>query len=123
MVAALMGMTWALWSRPNDWGVALFVFGGMPFALALVAYWLSTYCREIRLTEDGFCEFDTMRRVVRTNVAEIASVHEEVDEDGDRHYYLRFHDRGRLWTCGLADFDDFLTRVQTMNPSIEMKRR
>jgi hypothetical protein len=46
---------------------------------------------------------------VRTTVGQIASIKEEIDEDGGRFYYLRFRDRGRLWMCGLADFEDFLT--------------
>ena len=60
--------------------------------------------------------------VHEVQVADIASVKEEVDEDGDRTYHLRFRDRSRLWTGGLADFDDFLTRIEAMNPSIEIKR-
>jgi len=119
----LIGMGWALWSHPAD-RVSLGLFLGvvMLIGLPLVAYWLSTYCREIRLGEDGFCEFETRRRVVRTLVAELASVKEEVDEDGDRNYYLRFRDGSRLWTCGLAEFDDFLTRIEALNPSIEINR-
>ena len=100
----------------------MFVFGGWLITVAYAAYWRSTYCNEIRLGEDGFCEFETRRRVVRAHVAEIASIREEIDEDGDGNYYLRLRDRSRLWTCGLADFDDFLTRIETMNPSTEINR-
>jgi len=123
VIVALVGIGWLLWSRPPDWGGGVFVFGGWLIVLRLAAFWHSTFCNEIRLEDDGFCEFETRRRVVRAHVAEIASIREEVDEDGVEHYYLRFRDRRRLWTCGLTDFDDFLTRIEKMNPSIEIKRQ
>jgi hypothetical protein len=122
LVLVLVGIVWLLWSRPSDWGSGVFVLGGWLIGLRLAVYWHSTECKEIRLGDDGICEFETRRRVVRTHVAQIASVKEEVDEDGDRNYFLWFRDRGRLWTCGLADFEDFLTRIEAMNPSIEIKR-
>jgi hypothetical protein len=122
VVTVFILILWLFWSRPPDWGGGVFVFVGWLFVAALAAYWRSTYCDEIRLGDDGFCEFETRRGVVRAHVAEIASIREEVDEDGDRNYYLRFRNRSRLWACGLADFDDFLIRIETMNPSAEINR-
>jgi hypothetical protein len=119
----LIGVGWVLWADQADrLALGLFLGVAMLIGLPLSAYWLSTYCNEIRLGDDGFCEFETRRRVVRAHVAELESVKEEVDEDGDRNYYLRLRDGSRLWTCGLADFDDFLHRIEAMNPSVEIKR-
>jgi hypothetical protein len=59
---------------------------------------------------------------VRAHVAQIAYIEEEVDEDGDLNYYLRFRDRRMLWTEKLGDFEDFLTRIKAMNPAIDIKR-
>jgi hypothetical protein len=36
---------------------------------------------------------------------------------------LRFRDRSLLLIGASADFDDFLSRIETMNPAIEIKRK
>jgi hypothetical protein len=88
----------------------------------LGAYWLRTYCREIRLNDNGVCEFHMRWRVVRCHVGEIGSIEESVDEDGDASWHLRLRDNTKLWTWGFMDFEDFLTRIERMSPTTEMKR-
>jgi hypothetical protein len=101
---------------------ALLLSAGIAFFLYLTGHRLSTYCKEIRLRDDGLCEFETRRGIVRAHVAQITSVQESIDEDGDANYEVRFRDRGKLWTSELSEFEDFLRRVEAMNPAIAIKR-
>jgi hypothetical protein len=88
---------------------------------ALGANWSRTYCREIRLGDEGVCEFKMRWRVLRSHVAQITSIEEQVDEDGDRSYHMRLRDGTKLWTYGLTDFEDFLTRIERMSPTTQIK--
>jgi hypothetical protein len=101
------GVVLALWALPDTRGVD-----------------------EIRLNDDGTCEFTCGRQVVHAYVVQIASVEEKVDSDGPNYYSIRFRHRRRftansrrLTAAGLTDFEDFLTRIKTINPAIEIKRR
>ncbi len=104
--------------------VALVVAEGFWALLAAsFVYDLHTSCAEIRLGDDGTCEFALRRRVVRVRVAEIASVKERVYENNRVDYEIRFPGRRSLTADPMPDFEDFLTRIETMNPAIEIKRR
>ena len=117
-------LVWLLLSRPHNWDVLVVFIGS--FGLVMVplgAYWLRTYCREIRLDDNGVCEFEMRWRVVRCHVGQIESIKKEVDEDGNVAYYLRLRDSTKLWTSGLMDFQDFLSRIERMSPTTKVTPR
>jgi hypothetical protein len=101
--------------------VVFIAWGGLVM-VPLGAYWLRTYCREIRVDDNGVCEFEMRWRVVRCHVGQIESIKKQVDEDGDVFYDLRLRDNTKLWMAGLTDFEDFLSRIERMSPTTEVKR-
>jgi len=117
-------LVWLLLSRPDNWDVLVVFIGWSGLVMVpLGAYWLRTYCREIRLDDNGVCEFELRWRVVRCHVGQIESIEESVDEDGDVSWHLRLRDNTKLWTSGLIDFQDFLSRIERMNPTTKVKRQ
>jgi hypothetical protein len=117
-------LVWLLLSRPHNWTpLVVFIAWGGLVMVPLGAYWLRTYCREIRLSDNGVCEFEMRWRVVRCHVGQIASIEESVDEDGDVSWHLRLRDNTKLWTSGLMDIEGFLSRIERMSPTTEVKRQ
>jgi len=102
----------------DDWGgIAFVLFIG--FLVACAFYTDSKVCFEIRLGDDGTCEFVTGRRVIRLHVAEIRAVEYKTDE-GEESYSVRYGD-GRIGVrTSIADFRGFLTRLSTLNPAVEL---
>jgi hypothetical protein len=110
-------------SNTPGWVVGAVFIPWAMFMAFLGAYWFRVECKAFRLEDDGTCEFETRWRVMRTHVTQIKSVKESVDDEGDRSWDLRFRDRSLLLIGASADFDDFLSRIETMTPAIEIKRK
>lgn len=109
-------------SEEPGWLVGAVFIPWVVFMAFLGAWWFRVECKAFRLEDDGTCEFETRWRVIRTHVAQIKSVKESVYDDGGRSWDLIFRDRSMLLISGSADFDDFLSRIETKNPAIEIKR-
>lgn len=76
-------------------------------------------CRAIRLGDDGTCELHLKREVVRLRASQIQSVRYRRGEDG-ASYRIRF-DGGKACVNGeVAGFADFLTRLKSLNPSVDL---
>jgi hypothetical protein len=122
LIVVPLALVWLLLSRPHGWTpLVVFIAWCGLVMVPLGAYWSRTYCREIRLGDEGVCEFKMRWRVLRSHVAQITSIEEQVDEDGDRSYHMRLRDGTKLWTYGLTDFEDFLTRIERMSPTTQIK--
>jgi hypothetical protein len=76
-------------------------------------------CGEIRLSDDGLCEFETRHAVTRLLAAEIKSV--KVDHESSAERYTIHLQHGRLSASErMPGFADFLQRLQTINPDIDL---
>lgn len=98
--------------------VAAFAAGAA--LLGLSGVWESKWfdCGEIRLGDDGTCELETKRRLIRLHVNEIRSV-KYVSDEGEE-YTIRYRGGKLDVTSGMADFSDFLARLKTMNPAVDL---
>jgi hypothetical protein len=78
-------------------------------------------CGEIRLSDDGTCELETKRRVTRLHVGEIRSVRYTRDSESEReHYTIYYRDGNAEVTQRMNGFLDFLTRLKTLNPAVDL---
>jgi hypothetical protein len=78
-------------------------------------------CGEIRLDDDGTCELQTKRGVIRLHVSEIRSVKYWRDsESGTGNFTLYYQDGELLVTGRMTGFPDFLTRLATLNPVADL---
>lgn len=98
-------------------GLALFFFA------VLCVYGLlqehHSWCREIRLSDDGTCELETKRRVVRLHVNEIQSVKYSRGDESES-YTIRYQG-GKLHVSErIAGFADFLAYLKTLNPAVDL---
>jgi hypothetical protein len=77
-------------------------------------------CSEIRLGDDGTCELETRRQVIRLHVNEIRSVlyWPESDETGE-HYTLYYQGGELQLNKGMEGFNDFLRRLKRLNPAVD----
>jgi hypothetical protein len=101
-------------------------FGGLT-ALALVLMYaahrreLYRACGEIRLDDDGTCELETKRRVIRIHASEIRSVRYSRDREDESEDYTIYYDGGKLEVCErMTGFLDFLTRLAALNPTVDL---
>lgn len=78
-------------------------------------------CSEIRLGDDGTCELETKRRVIRLHVNEIHSVQHrpESDESGE-HYTIRYQGGKLLVAKEMTGMADFVARLKTLNPAADL---
>jgi hypothetical protein len=77
-------------------------------------------CGEIRLSDDGTCELETKRRVIRLHVNQIESVKSISDPDSRADYSLRYQGGSVPVTNGMTGFGDFLARLKTLNPAVDL---
>jgi hypothetical protein len=108
------GFTWA----ERGEGVVGF---GLFFGLGYVNYRRHRYgtCGEIRLSDDGTCELETKRRVVSLHVNEIRSVTYSTSDEGES-YEIHYHGGSLPARQGMAGFPDFLARLKTLNPAVDL---
>src|SRR6266511_2649446 len=78
-------------------------------------------CGEIRLSDDGRCELETKRQVIRLHVNQIRSVKYWRDDESDRESYTIRYQGGKLKVSdGMTLFPDFLARLQRLNPALDV---
>lgn len=126
LVLAFIGDTWVFSSSPRPWITALVSVGVVLFVLMCqyAAYRRDHYgtCSVIRLSDDGTCELETKRRVIRLHVNEIQSVRfsPETSEQGES-YTIRYRG-GKLDVNArrMTGFADFLTRLKALNPAADL---
>jgi len=111
----------ARWAGDFTWSDAEGLGLGLVLMFVLYAYYRYRRCSEIRLSDDGTCELETKRRVIRLNVHEIRSVEYRRDSEDDSESYLVRYRGGKLHVPGrMADFHDFLARLKTLNPAVDL---
>jgi hypothetical protein len=100
-------------------GIAFGLFFGCLLAWAVYTHaWRD--CYEIRLSDQGICEFLTGRRVIRLHVHEITAVEYSKDDEGGESYAVR-HRGGRIgMRNSISDFRGFVTRLSAMNPAVDL---
>jgi hypothetical protein len=102
------------------------IFGGFS-ALVFVAEWFAYRrdqygsCGEIRLSDDGTCELETNRTVIRLHVNEISAVRYRRETDEQNESYTIHYRSGKLDVSKqMTSFADFLTRLKTLNPAVDL---
>jgi hypothetical protein len=99
------------------------VFLGLVLIFGVGGYRRERYsnCGEIRLDDDGTCEFETKGRVTRLHVSEIKSVKYWRDSESEReHYTISYQGRNLAVSERMTDFLDFLTHLKTLNPAVDL---
>jgi hypothetical protein len=106
------GLTWANASDAG-WAIAL------SFGVASLLWWNeSRICKEIRLGDDGMCEFESNRRLTRIHVNQIKSLDKRGDE---RDYYIVRHDGGKVVVGDqMTNLPDFVIRLKALNPGVHV---
>ena len=80
-------------------------------------------CLEIRLGDDGVCEFVTRRRTIRLHARQIRAVKYCYDDEGNRTSYMIRCDLGKLFVSSRVDgFGDFVLRLSQVNPAVDVSR-
>ena len=78
-------------------------------------------CSAIHLGDDGTCELETKRRVIRLHVNEIRSVKYSPESDESSESYTIHYQGGKLRvTSGMTGIADFLRRLKTLNPAVDL---
>ena len=78
-------------------------------------------CSAIRLSDDGTCELETKRRVIRLHVNQIRSVRFSPAGDESSESYSIRYEGGKLHVDKrMADFADFLSRLKALNPAVDL---
>jgi hypothetical protein len=98
-------------------------FSGVVFVFQCLAYRRDQYgiCGEIRLSDDGTCELEAKRRVIRLHVNEIRSVRFWRETDEQSESYTIHYRSGKLDVSKqMTSFADFLTRLKTLNPAVDL---
>jgi hypothetical protein len=108
------GVTWA---ERGEGAVGLTLF----FGLGYISYRQHRYgtCGEIRLSDDGTCELETKRRVIRLHVNEIRSVAYSASDAGES-YKIHYHGGYLPVTKEMTGFPDFLARLKTLNHAVDL---
>src|SRR4051812_4499710 len=104
-----------------SWGNLAFVAAFCIWILCVSAlgHWRDRDCRQIRLSDDGACELETSRRVIRLHVNQINAVEYYKDDESEReHYTIKYRDGSVVVPDAIAHFDDFLERLKTLNPGV-----
>jgi hypothetical protein len=124
MVVLLFGL-FVFTGSQFTWTEVGMIGGFIGFALATTyrAHRREQYgsCGEIRLDDDGTCELETKRRVIRLDVSEIRSVKYWRDSESKSENYAIYYRGGNLRvTERMTDWLDFLTRLATLNPAVDL---
>jgi hypothetical protein len=100
-------------------GIVVGLLFGSLLAWAFYSYFRRD-CFEIRLNDDGMCEFVTGRRVIRLHVHEITAVEYSKDDEGDESYAVR-HRGGRIrMRDSISNFRGFVTCLRALNPAVDV---
>jgi hypothetical protein len=101
-----------------NWGAAGFAAFLIVLAVTMYESWRRA-CVEIRLSDDGTCELETKRRVIRLHVNEISAVEYREDDEGSESYTIRYRG-GKTIVSWLEQCPDFLSRLQALNPAVDL---
>lgn len=96
---------------------------GLFIVLVYFGYRRQVYgiCGEIRLGDDGTCELEAKRRVIRLHVHDLRSVRYSPETDEDSESYTIHYRSGKLHVGPrMTGFADFLTRLKTLNPAVDL---
>lgn len=115
----------ALGWKPLSWAGAGFcgMICAVVFVLQYFGYRSQAYgsCGEIRLEDDGTCELETKRRVIRLHVNDLSSVRYRRETDEEPESYTIHYRSGELDVGKrMTDFADFLTRLKGLNPAVDL---
>jgi hypothetical protein len=78
-------------------------------------------CGEIRLSDDGTCELETKRRVIRLHVNEIRSVKYRRNSEDTGESHTIHYQGGKIRVAErMTGFPDFLSRLKTLNPAVDL---
>jgi hypothetical protein len=115
---AFVGLTRGFTSSEVEVAVAL----GLFLAITYVGdrQHRSRVCAEIRLADDGTCDLETKGKVIRLHVNQIESVKYLIDPDSRAHYSISYHGGSVPVTSTMTRFPDFLSRLKTLNPAVDM---
>jgi hypothetical protein len=115
---AIVGFAKGFTSAEVDGTVALALF----FAITYFGnrQYRGRVCGEIRLGDDGTCELETKRRVIRLHVNQIESVKYENDPDRRAAYYIAYQDGSVPVSSAMTGFPEFLSRLKTLNPAVDL---
>ena len=80
---------------------------------------------EIRLSDEGACEFQAALRSKHVRAQQMISVQRDdsgwrMDGDNAEHTALRFQGGSLVVVQPVDDFADFLTRLKTLNPAVDL---
>ena len=95
------------------------MFCAFVFFMMYAGYRRDVYgsCGEIRLGDDGTCEFETKRRVIRLHVNDLRSVRYSGATSEQPEWYTFHYRTGKLHVGKrMGGFADFLTRLKILNP-------
>jgi hypothetical protein len=113
--AVAKGGTWHAAAPNVAFGVFLALAGWKIYAERALE------CLEIRLSDDGTCVLETRSRVIRLHVNQISAVeYEEVGENAGEQYRVKYNGGSVVVRASIADFADFLTRLKTLNPAVDL---
>src|SRR5262249_8804189 len=70
--------------------------------------------------DDGTCELETKRQVIRLQVNQIESVKYENDPDARADYYIRYQGGSIPVNRAMTGFPDFVSRLETLNPAVDL---
>ena len=123
LLVVVLSFVWSQLTWSDAQGLGLFV--GCLFLFVPFAYRHHYYgtCEEIRLSDDGTCEPDTKRRTIRLHVNQIRSVvyGRGRSSEGDGEFYSIRYEGGKLYVDErMTDFRDFLDRLRTLNPAVDL---
>ncbi len=109
----------------HPWMAAAVSVGAVLFVLIhqYVVYRHHHYgtCSEIRLSDEGICELETKRRVIRLHVNEIRSVRFSPESGESCKSYTIRHQGGKLAVNEeMTAFADFLSRLKALNPAVDL---
>jgi hypothetical protein len=120
VIAALVASALAhgvTWAQRGEGALGLTLFFGFGY-ISCRRHRYGT-CGEIRLSDDGMCELETNQRVIRLHVNEVRSVAYSASGEGESCKIN--YDGGYLpVTTGMTDFADFLVRLKTLNPAVDL---
>lgn len=106
------------WGDRGEAAAAIVLFFGL--AHLSDRRYRSCKCAEIRLDDDGTCELETNRKVIRLHVNQFGSVKYVRDPDSRADYYLYYQGGRGPVERGMTNFHDFLSRLKALNPSVEL---
>ncbi len=121
LILATLGSIFISFGRNDAIVIALLIGFTSVFGYAWYRHEHYRTCSEIRLSDDGTCELETKRRLIGLHVNEIRSVQLSPEsDDRDESYSVRYQGGKLAVNKEMAAFADFLTRLKTLNPAVDL---